>query len=314
MLDGMATKNVSKWSPSLKTVIPGSTNVNVVLLRGLKANWKHIIYYDFEKSIDKDTLDKIIVRVQSIGLIVKVLIMDLGNHHLQSQLKFSEGSMSFKNPSLPGDILISPDPIHNFKSLRNHLLDHGILFNLEGRSVSLGIEDFKKVKDMAGRKSEPSMCYKLTDKHIECEGHSRQNVRLAFQLMSRSVSNCLRVMGETDKAEVVGIINDFMDLCNSRRKFHWNPLECGYGLHPEAQRRCLEKFNNLVTNMTVNPPKSKPGKEYRRPQTERKRNVRPPFQKGLLCNINTIVSLTDELIKSGQKFVLLSKVNKIKIE
>ena len=75
------------------------------------------------------------------------------------------------------------------------------------------------------------MCHKLTDRHLECEGHSRQNVRLAFQLLSRSVSNCLRVLGEADKAEVVGIINDFMDLCNSRRMYHWNPLECGYGLH-----------------------------------------------------------------------------------
>ena len=153
------------------------------------------------------------------------------------------------------------------------------------------------------------MCYKLTDKHLECEGHSRQNVRLAFQLMSRSVSNCLRVLGEADKAEVIGIINDFMDLCNSRRQFHWNPLECGYGLHPEAQKKCLDRFRLLIENMTVNPPKSKPGKEYKKPQTERRRNVRPPFQKGLLCNIDTIETLTTELFKAGQKFVLLSKVS-----
>mgnify|MGYP002048111216 CR=1 FL=1 len=32
MFDGMATKSVSKWSPTLQTVIPGSTNVNVVLM------------------------------------------------------------------------------------------------------------------------------------------------------------------------------------------------------------------------------------------------------------------------------------------
>ena len=63
----MATKSVSKWSPSLKTVIPGSSNVNVVLIRGLNTNWKHIIYYDFRNCINRETLDTIIVRIQTTG-------------------------------------------------------------------------------------------------------------------------------------------------------------------------------------------------------------------------------------------------------
>ena len=162
MFDGMATKDVSKWSPSLKTVIPGSSNVNVVLIRGLKCNWKHIVYYDFKKSINRETLETIIIRIQSIGLVVKVLIMDLGNHTIQSELGFSQGARSFKNPSLPGDILIHPDPIHNFKSMRNALLDHGIVFKLDGRDVAVGMEDFRKVLNMQ-KHGEASMCPKLTE-------------------------------------------------------------------------------------------------------------------------------------------------------
>ena len=310
MFDGMATKSVSKWSPTLKTVIPGSSNCNVVLIRGLNTNWKHIIYYDFRNCIDRETLDTIVVRIQTTGLVVKVLIMDLGNHTIQSELRFSEGARSFKNPSLPGDILINPDPIHNFKSMRNHLLDHGIVFQLEdGRRVPIGMETFRMVKDRQAKLGEATMCPKLKEKHLNCEGHSRQNVLLVFQLLSRSVANCLRVLGEADKGEVINIINDFMDLCNSRRKFHWNPLECGYGLHLEEQRRCLERFRHLVENMRVNPPKPKPGKEYKRKLSERKRHTFPPFQKGLLCNIDTIVALSDDLLRSGQEYIFLSKVN-----
>ena len=181
--------------------------------------------------------------------------MDLGNHTIQSELRFSEGARSFKNPSLPGDILICPDPIHNFKSMRNHILDHGIVFQLEGRSVSLGLEDFQLVKDRQALLGEPTPCHKLRERHLNCEGHSRQNVLLVFQLLSRSVSNCLRILGEEDKGTVVGMINDFMDLCNSRRPFHWNPLECGFGLHLEEQQKCLERFRQLVETMRVNPPK-----------------------------------------------------------
>ena len=237
--------------------------------------------------------------------------MDLGNHTIQSELRFSEGARSFKNPSLPGDILICPDPIHNFKSMRNHILDHGIVFQLEGRSVSLGLEDFQLVKDRQALLGEPTPCHKLRERHLNCEGHSRQNVLLVFQLLSRSVSNCLRILGEEDKGTIVGMINDFMDLCNSRRPFHWNPLECGFGLHLEEQQKCLERFRQLVETMRVNPPKPKPGKVYKRIQKERKRHTMPPFQKGLLCDIDAITSLTNDLMRSGQKYVLLSKVSLI---
>ena len=237
--------------------------------------------------------------------------MDLGNHTIQSELRFSEGARSFKNPSLPGDILICPDPIHNFKSMRNHILDHGIVFQLEGRSVSLGLEDFQLVKDRQALLGEPTPCHKLRERHLNCEGHSRQNVLLVFQLLSRSVSNCLRILGEEDKGTIVGMINDFMDLCNSRRPFHWNPLECGFGLHLEEQQKCLERFRQLVETMRVNPPKPKPGKVYKRIQKERKRHTMPPFQKGLLCDIDAITSLTNDLMRSGQKYVLLSKVRLI---
>ena len=234
--------------------------------------------------------------------------MDLGNHTIQSELRFSKGARSFKNPSLPGDILICPDPIHNFKSLRNAILDHGIVFKLDGRNVPVGMEDFRNVKNMQ-KHGEPSMCHKLTEKHLDCEGHTRQNVLLAFQLLSRSVANCLRVLGEEDKGQVIGIINDFMDLMNSRRQFHWNPLACGFGLHPE-QKECVDRFRHLVENMRVNPPKQKPGKKYKNKTQlkERKRNVWPPFQKGLMCNIDTILTLSDDLMSSGQKYIFLSKV------
>ena len=35
---------------------------------------------------------------------------------------------------------------------------------------------------------------------------------LSFPALSRSVANCLRVLGEVDKGEVINIINDFMDI------------------------------------------------------------------------------------------------------
>ena len=52
------------------------------------------------------------------------------------------------------------------------------------------MKDFGKVLNMQ-KHGEASMCPKLTEKHLDCEGHTRQNVLLAFQLLSRSVANCL---------------------------------------------------------------------------------------------------------------------------
>ena len=75
--------------------------------------------------MDLEKLRTIISNVWESGLIVKVIVMDMGNHGLQSELNIANMEFKLENPT----ILIIPDPIHGLKNLRNAILNHGAVIN-----------------------------------------------------------------------------------------------------------------------------------------------------------------------------------------
>ena len=298
IFDGMHLKNETKYSASLKELIPGADEVEVVLIRGLFKNWKHIVQFEFDRKMDIEDLKKIIINIQETGLIVKGIIMDLGNHHVQGQLNVAQMEYKFENPSIPDEVvLIIPDPIHCLKNLRNALVDHGAVFNWNGKSVSLGKEDFSKVIREHSKPGQLNILYKVDIKqHLELSKQEKQKVDKAFQLLSRRMSNAFRLSGREDQAEIIAVINDFFDVCNSRSPFHYNPLKSGFGKNLGVQLKAIEDMRMLMMGMKVNP------------SGKRNRHAKMPFQKGILTAITSILHLKEELKLDQDTFLLLSKV------
>ena len=298
MFDGMHLKNETKYSASLGELVEGANEVEVVLLRGLFKKWKHICQFEFDKKMDIEDLKKMIRNIQETGLIVKGIIMDMGNHHIQGQLNVAKMEYKFENPSFPEEsVLIIPDPIHGLKNLRNALIDHGAIFDWKGRSVSLRKEDFKEVIQEHSKPGQLNILYKVDIKqHLELSNQEKQRVLPAFQLLSRRMSNAFRLSGREDQAEIIGVINDFFDVCNSRTAFHFNPLKTGFGKNLGVQLKAIEDMRELLMGMKVNQ------------SGTRRRLAKMPFQKGLIIAIKSILHLKEELQLGQDTYLLLSKV------
>ena len=298
MLDGMHVKNETKYCASLGELVDGASEVEVVLLRGLYKNWKHVCQFDFDKKMSLEDLKTIICHIQESGLIVKVLVMDLGNHKLQSELEVANMEYRFDNPTVPGEsILIMPDPIHGLKNLRNAIIEHGAVINWRGKSVKIGKQDFQAVITEHSKPGEPCILHKVDIiHHLELSKQEKQRVYKAFQLLSRRMANAFRLSGREDQAEIIAVINDYFDVFNSRSAHHFNPLKSGFGKNLELQMKAIEDMRELLMGMKFNPP----GK--------RRRLAMMPFQKGLLMDIMSIIHLKDELDLNPDNFLLLSKV------
>ena len=298
MLDGMHLKNETKYSASLGEVIEGANEVEVVLIRGLFKNWKHVCHFDFDKKMDLEKLNTIICNIQESGLIVKALVMDMGNQRLQSELNIANMNYKFENPSIPGEsILIIPDPIHGLKNLRNAILKHGAVINWRGKSVPLNIGLFQRVIAEHCKPGEASILPKIDPiGHLQLSDQEKQRVDKAFQLLSRRMSIAFKLSGLEDQGEIIGVINDFFDVFNSRKTHTFNPLKCAFGRNLEVQVKAIQDMRELLEGMKVNP------------CPNRKRNTQMPFQKGLLIDIQSILHLKEELNIGPDNYLLLSKV------
>ena len=163
--------------------------------------------------------------------------------------------------------------------------------------MSLRKEDFKEVIQEHSKPGQLNILYKVDIKqHLELSNQEKQRVLPAFQLLSRRMSNAFRLSGREDQAEIIGVINDFFDVCNSRTAFHFNPLKTGFGKNLGVQLKAIEDMRELLMGMKVNQ------------SGTRRRLAKMPFQKGLIIAIKSILHLKEELQLGQDTYLLLSKV------
>lgn len=114
------------------------------------------------------------------------------------------------------------DVSHIYKSIRNQLLKHDILYD-DNKVASWN--DVRLLWQLENNKATRAAC-KLSDKHINPNNFDRMKCRLALQVFSRRVSAVLLTAGTTGgidnetvmhTAEFFTILNDSFDCLNSRR-------------------------------------------------------------------------------------------------
>lgn len=103
-------------------------------------------------------------------------------------MNISEDNFEIVNPAdSTRNVIFSYDFVHVYKNLRNHIIDD-VMKLKNGTVVSK-----KDLNDLRSKISSEITCgFRLTDLHFDCKGTDRQSVRLARQLLSKSVGVMLK--------------------------------------------------------------------------------------------------------------------------
>ena len=103
-------------------------------------------------------------------------------------------------------------------------------------------------------------------------------------------------MGQDGKAWVVNTINSFFDTLDSRLKYHKsNKLKCAMGVNEDLQFEALKSMLHLIQNVKFG-------------------GHAKPFMKGIMCTINSLISLYKELKEEGQQYLCSYQVNQDPLE
>ena len=252
--------------------------VQVVMVRGLFHNWKQPIFYDFDQPMTKKLLFEIIEKLEDIGVQIWSITCDCGptNQGLLKSLKVTHTTTTFSNPVDDSrEVFCFLDPPHLLKLIRNHVIDKDVHID---KDHVINRTYFQKILTVDS--AEYKINHKLSDKHITCNRSERQNVRLAAQLLSNSVSCAIDTVDPTKHVQAIWVkqVNDWFDVCNSRKKFDKVPNRCGFGIKFSEQKKSLKQIIKTMMAMRVG---------------DHKNMIQ--FQKGVLITSKSLLALFTKL-------------------
>lgn len=280
-----------------------------VMVRGLVANWKQPIYYQFDQPITEEILENIIAELYSAKYIVVGVVSDMGIGNMKLWSKLNVGiddtkSNFFKHPvDTSLKIFVYADVPHLLKLARNHLLDHG--FNI-GADV-INADYWENLLNISS--TELTFAHKLTEQHLNLKGSMRQRVRPAAQIFSNSIAKAMEYCGNNGlmprnsnwkkASEIVQLFNDWFDLFNARTKLvQNNPKKNAFGTDLDNQKKILKQMSDTINSIRV-------GKH---------KNL-IPFQKGILLSNSSLADMYDYLHeKYNIEYILTSRLNQDVLE
>ena len=280
------------------------SKVQCVLIRGLLASWKQIVFYDFDKKMTKDILLNLITKIESAGFHVVAMVSDLdaSNVKLQKDLNIDIEYPFFTNPSHPDrQIHVFADGPHVIKLLRNHFLDKGYSMgdkNINSECVREIIR--KSVRDL-------KTTHHLSENHVNMTKAKRMNVRLATQLMSETTAKSIQFFGEKGlihskdwaaTSEFIVLVDSWFDVMNSKATRDKKQSRIAYGLQLEKQNGVLKQMISVAGSMRVCG-----------------HDKLLPFQKGLIMSSRSLQNLYIMLKeKYGITYLMTYRLNQDVIE
>jgi hypothetical protein len=272
----------------------------VVMARGLCAQWKQPLFYNFDTPMTKSILMDIITMLHHAGYTVVSITSDMGtgNVSLWSQLNVGYNKKCyFTHPViLSQKIFVFADAPHLLKLLRNHLIDQG--FHIDGKLIDKSCIE----KIIRASTDELKIAHKINDYHLNVRGTERQKVRPAAQLLSNTVAKAVEWCGmegflddmywhETSK--FVKLMNDWFDVFNAQIKYAGHPGANAFGVNLEKQLMILKETSEVVSKMIVGNHKSL-----------------IPFQKGILLSNNSLTELYQYLHSEyNLEYILTYRLN-----
>ena len=259
--DEMSTSSRIQYDPGRDLVYGPSKNMCVFMARGLFANWKQVVYFDYDVVLTKDLLYSVVGAVESAGYEILALVSDMGamNRKLWSELGVSSDAPALAHPMDSNrKIFCFADVPHLLKLLRNHILDSGL--SLAPADPSASVINRQMFEELLRKdNNELKLCPKLTPTSITLVGAARQRVRPAAQLLSARVANALLHLSDdlyrerdAQRASFIHSVDQWFDVMNSREKDdHIKQWKSGYGRRQEQQDRILKEMIRTVGDMRV---------------------------------------------------------------
>lgn len=306
VFDEMKIKSTFEYDKACDATMSPSNYVQVVIVRGLRKQWKQPIYFNYDQNMTATILRDILQKLHVIGYNVVAITSDMGpaNQGLWRELNVSCNKVWFPHPS-DGlkKVFVFADPVHLIKLLRNHFLDSGYHLG----DVSINATPVKEVLSLISV-ADLKIAFKLTDEHLSVEAAARQKVKFATQLFSNSVSSAIRrcvMLGKCKNkyalqcADFIKIVNDWFDVFNSKvPEIDSRNRIKAFGLAVEEQNDIINKMNDNILQLRAS------GKK-----------VLLPFQKGILLSNKSLVGLYDYLKDNYNfRYILTDRLNQDIIE
>ena len=182
-----------------------------------------------------DLLNQLITISENCNAKVKVIVCDMGNTKLLKELKvYKTHHYYFLNPCDPSRrIYIVTCIPHCFKNLRNNILDYKLVYKSpSGKEVTLDKSVFERLIHDDSELGDLRLCPKVGEVHVMVQGHDRQRVKLATQLLSDTVAKALTTLYKdeySDQAQLISFFDKFFDVMDSRTTNHWKREKFGFG-------------------------------------------------------------------------------------
>lgn len=284
-----------------------ATHVLVFMVRGLCKKWKQAFGYFFSCESTSSTalkhlLDEGISKLVACGLDPVAVVCDQGSNN--QKLYTKEYGISEEKPYFDvrgRKVYALFDGPHLLKSLRNNFKKYKVKFIHKGLTKIASWEHivaaWEKDSQMVHR-----MAPKVTRRHVEVDGLSKMNVRMAAQTLSHSVSSIICFMSTytdllpasaTNTADFCAVANDLFDSINGRRINDDRPLLSAVhskSPHLEAWKNFADFFRSV---------------EF---QTQGKK-IKFPCLNGWLITLSAFRQMIPELLSKDLPYILMSRFN-----
>lgn len=180
-------------------------HVLVFMLRGVMKNYKQPIAYSFSKGttpkIDLKCLIKnIITELQKCGLKVIATVCDQGSTNVSAinslvqdtHTQYIRSKKEWKNEmfEVNGDIIIPLfDPPHLIKGIRNNLMTKNLKYKMENKTKVAKWDHILRLHEENPAYKGIRLMKNLTEAHVDAKKMSKMKVKLATQIMSRTVAS-----------------------------------------------------------------------------------------------------------------------------
>nr|AGL76355.1 transposase [Drosophila buzzatii] len=298
--DEMKIRSTYTYDKPSDSTLPAVNYVQVAMLRGLVADWKQPIFYDYDCPMTKTKIQEILKSTQNMGYTIVAMVCDLGgtNRSLLSSLE-----VTYRQPWFLFEgrkVYVFADVPHLIKLIRNHFIDSGFVINDKFVNAAIIAE---LLNITAG---DLSITHKISHKNLTVSRAERQKVKMATKLFSNTVAAAIQRAASlgylnghnwSECYELFKTTNDWFDVLNvrvpradSRCRMH------AYGLAFETQNNILDKMSSLILNMRVG-----------------RNTTLLPFQKGILQTNNALRMLFHD-IKGNVAFLLTYRLNQDVLE
>jgi hypothetical protein len=127
LFDEVKVASTYEYDQKADDIIGPHTYMQVIVARGLFANWKQPVYIGFDTKMTKKLLDEVVISLHTIKYNVVACVSGCGggNQGLWTELGVSVTDTSYNHPVTQEDIYFFPDAPHLLKLIRNWLIDNG---------------------------------------------------------------------------------------------------------------------------------------------------------------------------------------------